>query len=73
MGMKKKKNKNKNNSGNKAITVGGVLIIALIAFYNGIGYIGNALTDTAHALLWWMISLLVGATVLITELVRWVK
>ncbi len=51
-----------------AETVG--LIIFLIAFTESIGYLGNALTDTANAWIWLTISGIVVVTTGIVEVLE---
>jgi len=63
MGMKN----GKNNHGKKAAIVG-IGLVLLIAFYNGVGYVGNAIADPKHSLMWWTIAGLVGVTVGVIEI-----
>ena len=44
------------------------LIIFLIAFTNAVGYIGNAIVDTAHRWIWWTIFSMVCIMTGIVEL-----
>ena len=60
MGMRNKGNR-------KKAMAAGLGLIVLIAFYNGIGYVGNALADPNHSLMWWIIAGLVGGAVGIVE------
>ena len=48
--------KEKNSGNGKAAAVTAILIIAMIAASNSVGYIGNAIADASHSNMWILIA-----------------